>query len=100
MLNIEPRLRIRGHGRRLRVRERGDWCVDHSASLRESCRASVAIDKTVAQAIGRARAAGMSWQTIGRTIGATEDAESKHQLIDALAANRRAVLQHLLDDAS
>src|SRR5262245_45833497 len=100
MLSIEPRLRIRGHGRRLRVRQRGNWRTDQSASLSESCRASIAIDKTVAQAIATAHATGMSWQSIGRTLGATDDAENMNQLIDALGANRRAVLQHLLRDAS
>lgn len=99
-MNIEPRLRIHGHGPRLRVRQRGNWSIDQSASLSESCRASVAIDKTLAQGIARARTAGMSWQTIGRTLGAADDAETKNQLVDALAANRRAVLQHLLHELS
>ena len=67
--------------------------------LSESCRASVAIDKTLAQAIAQARADGMSWQTIGRTLGATDHAENLHQLIDALATNRRAVLRQLFHDA-
>ena len=97
-MNIEPRLRIHGHGGRLRIRRRGNWCIDQSAALSESCRASVAIDKNLAQSIGRARATGMSWTTIGRTLGALDDAESKDQLIEALTANRRAVLQHLLHE--
>jgi hypothetical protein len=42
----------------------------------------------------------MSWKTIGRTLGASDDAEDKDQLIDALAANRRTVLQHLLHEMS
>jgi hypothetical protein len=84
MLIIEPRLRIRGHGRRLRVRRRGNWCVDQSATLGESCRASVAIEKNLAQAIGRARVTGLSWGTIGRTLGVAENAENKEQLIDAV----------------
>ena len=54
----------------------------------------------LAQAIARARATGMSWQTIGQTLGATDDAETKNQLIDALAANRRAVMTHLLHELS
>ena len=99
-MNIEPRLRIRGHGRRLRVRRRGNWCNDQSASLSESCRASVAIDKNLAQSIGRARATGMSWTSIGRTLGASDHAENKDQLIDALVASRRAALQHLLHEMS
>jgi len=58
MLTTRPRLRIAGQGAGLRVRQRGDWAADKSASLRESCRASIAIEKTIAEAIGgRARAA-------------------------------------------
>jgi hypothetical protein len=52
----------------------------------------------LAQAIGVARATGMSWKSIGRTLGASDDAESKGQLIDALTDNRRTVLQHLLHE--
>jgi hypothetical protein len=96
MLTVNPRLRIRGHGRRLRVRRRGNWCIDQSATLRESCRASMAIEKTLMQAIGTARATGMSWNHIGRVLGATDAAESRQQLIDALVDNRRTALGHLL----
>jgi hypothetical protein len=100
MVHTRPRLRISGHGRHLRIRQRGNWCIDQSASLSESCRASIAIDKTLAQAIGVARATGMPWKTIGRTLGATDDAQNRQQLIDALTNNRRAVLEHLLRDMS
>src|SRR5215208_3161074 len=96
MLSTTPRLRIRGHGRRLRVRRRGNWCVDQFASLSESCRVSMVIEKTLVQAIGTARATGMSWRHIGRVLGATDAAESKQQLIDALVDNRRTALGHLL----
>jgi hypothetical protein len=96
MLHTGPRLRISGRGSRLRVRQRGNWSTDESASLIESCRASMAIDKALVQAIGRARTSGMSWKSIGRVLGAAEDAENKQQLIDALTGNRRAALQHLL----
>ena len=96
MLSTRPRLRIRGQGRRLRVRRRGNWCIDQPASLSESCRAAMAIEKTLVEAIGRARATGMSWNSIGRVLGATDAAESKQQLIDALVDSRRSGLQHLL----
>jgi hypothetical protein len=68
MLTVSPRLRIRKHGRCLRVRRRG--ASTQSASLRGSCRASMAIEKTLVQAIGTARATGMSWNHIGRVLGA------------------------------
>jgi hypothetical protein len=96
MLSTRPRLRIRGQGRRLRVSRRGNWRIDQSAFLSESCRASMAIEKTLVEAIGRARATGMSWKSIGRVLGAAENAESKQQLIDALAQYRRTALEHLL----
>jgi hypothetical protein len=100
MLHTAPRLRISGQGRRLRVRQRGNWRMDQSAALSESCRASMAIDKAVVDAIGQARASGMSWKSIGRAFGATDDAESKEQLIEALANLRRLALQHLLREMS
>jgi hypothetical protein len=95
MLSTSPRLRIRGHGRHLRIRRRGNWCVDQSASLSESCRAAIAIEKTLVEAIGRARVMGMSWNSIGRVLGATDIAESKQQLVDALVNSRRTVLEQL-----
>jgi hypothetical protein len=42
----------------------------------------------------------MSWRKIGQVVGATSHADSKEQLVDALADNRRAVLQHLLRETS
>ena len=96
MLTAKPRLRIVGHGKGLRVRQRGDWAADTSASLRESCRASIAIEKTLAQAVGRAHASGMSWAEVGRALGIAEQAETKRALIDALDDSRRAVLEHLV----
>jgi len=72
--------------------------VDPSTSLSEACRASVAIEKTLAEAIGRARVSGMSWNEIGEALGATDHADSKEQLVDALADHRRALLQHPFRD--
>jgi hypothetical protein len=96
MLAAKPRLQFVGQGTGLRVRQRGDWTTDISASLRESCRASIAIEKTLAEAIGRARAGGMSWAEVGRVLGVAEQAEAKDALIRALADSRRAVLEHQL----
>ena len=100
MMSSEPRLRIRGHGRRLRVRRRGNWCIDQSASLSESCRASMAIEKSLVEAIGVARATGMSWSEIGRVLGATAAADSKEAVIAALVESRRIRLQHLLRETT
>ena len=83
MLTATPRVRIVGHGNRLRVRTKGDWEGNALVALRESCRASVAVEKAVAEAIDGARTAGNSWQEIGQTLGVAEDADCKQRLIDA-----------------
>jgi hypothetical protein len=44
--------------------------------------------------------AGLSWDEIGRTLGVAEHARDKAGLIDALAASRRAVLDHQLRDVT
>jgi hypothetical protein len=96
MLGTGPRLRISGRGASLQVRQRGDWVADTATSMRESGRASMAIDKTPGEAIVRARARGTAWSEIGRVLGASDQAETKHAVIDAIADNRRAALEHLL----
>ena len=96
MVTATPRVRIVGHGNRLRVRTKGDWEGNALVALRESCRASVAVEKAVAEAIHGARTAGRSWEEIGRTLGVAEHAADKRALIDAFADSRRAVLEYQL----
>jgi hypothetical protein len=96
MLTTQPRVRISGRGNHVRVRLRGDWKADPVSGLRESCRSSVAIEKAVAEAIRISRAAGVSWDEIGRTLGVAEDAADKGSLIDAFADSRRGILDHQL----
>jgi hypothetical protein len=96
MLTATPRVRIAGHGNTLRVRTKGDWEGHPLVALRESCRASVAVEKAVAEAIHRARTDGMSWEEIGQTLGVAEHAEDKKTLIDGLANSRQAILEHQL----
>jgi hypothetical protein len=96
MLTTQPRVRISGHGTRLRVRTKGDWEADPLAALREACRSSVAIDKTLAEAVQHARRGGASWAEIGRTLGVAEAAIDKDALVDALANSRRALLERQL----
>ena len=98
MLSAKPRVRIVGHGNRLRVRTIGDWDDDPSAALREACRASTALDKALAGAITQARSTGMTWTEIGRTLGVAEDVTDKSELLDRWAESRRLVLQHQLRD--
>ena len=73
-----------------------DWERNTLTALRESCRASVAVEKAVAEAIQSARTAGMSWDEIGRTLGVAEHADDKTALIGAFAGSRRAILEHEL----
>lgn len=96
MLTATPRVRIVGHGKRLRVRTKGDWAGNATVALRESCRASVAVEKAVAEAIHGARVAGMSWQEIGQTLGIAERADDQSAFTDALADSRRLILEHQL----
>src|SRR5215211_7183338 len=96
MLTATPRLRIVGHGKRLRVRTKGDWATNAVVALRESCRASVGVEKAVAEAIHGARAGGLSWEEIGRTLGVDGHAHDKQTLMDAFADSRRAILEHHL----
>jgi hypothetical protein len=72
MLTATPRVRIVGHGSRLRVRTKGDWPGNLVAALRDSCRASVAVEKAVAEAINGARVAGLSWPELGESWAWTQ----------------------------
>jgi hypothetical protein len=85
------RLRIVGHGRRLRVRAHGDWGTNPLDGLRECCAATVALDKTLGESIARARSAGFSWADIGRTLGAGENATAWSDVATGLVRNRQAV---------
>jgi hypothetical protein len=96
MFTTQPRVRISGHGNGLRVRTKGDWKTDPIGGLREPCRSSVAIEKAIAEAIQRARVAGVSWTEIGRTLGVAEAADDKDALIRAFAASRQAIFDHQL----
>lgn len=96
MLTATPRVRIVGHGNRLRVRTKGNWEGNALVALRESCRASVAVEKALAEAIQGARTAGSSWEEIGQTLGVAEHADDKERLINAFGDSRRAILEHQL----
>ena|SRR5215207_3412791 len=100
MLTATPRVRIVGHGNRLRVRTKGDWRGNSVVALRESCRAWVAVEKTVAEAIHGARAGGLSWEEIGRTLGVDGYVHDKQTLMDAFEGSRRAILEHQLRSTS
>lgn len=60
-------LRFRGSGEHLRLRVA--TAPDPLANVRECCRASVAVEKAVGEAIGDALAAGHSWAEVGGALG-------------------------------
>lgn len=91
------RIRLSGQGGRLRLRQRGRWGQDASEDLRECCRASMAMDKALGEAIRDAITGGVRWQDLSRTLGVSEASQSKSELIDRLAANRREVWRRYLE---
>ena len=98
MLHTRPRLQVVGRSRRPRVRLRGDWDADPEANLRVACGTSVAMEKALCEAIGRARRAGMTWDAIARTLG-LDAADDRHALADAFGKSRRDILHYQLRDA-
>ena len=91
MLGGTKRLRFAGHGTRLRLRTRGDWDHDPLDGVRECCRASMAVDKALGEAIQRSVAGGASWRDVGNALGVSETANSDREVMDALAASQRLV---------
>jgi hypothetical protein len=84
------RLRLKGHGTRLRLSISGDWGSDPMGGVTDCCRALMALEKALGESIGQARSAGHSWTDVGRALGATETAASFDDVADAFAANKRA----------
>ena len=65
VLTQAPRIRLTGHGDRLRLRQHGAWQEDPLQAVRECCRASMAIEKALGEAVRAAIASGASWQEVG-----------------------------------
>jgi hypothetical protein len=84
------RLRLGGHGRKLRLHISGDWARDPLDGVVECCRALMALDKALGESIRNARSAGHSWAEIGEALGATETAESLDDVVNGHAATKRA----------
>jgi len=97
MLTKIRRVRITGHGSRLRLRRRGRWGQDVLEDLRECSRASMAVDKALGEAIRGSIAAGAEWKDIGRLLGVADAARSKYDVIDALAASKREIWHRYLE---
>lgn len=62
-----PTLRLKGSGAHLRLRV--GKSPDPLANVRECCRASVAVEKAVGEAIRDALAVGHSWAEVGQALG-------------------------------
>jgi hypothetical protein len=60
-------LRVKGSGEHLRLRVAK--ARDPLANVRECCRASVAVEKALGEAIQDALAAGHSWAEVGEAVG-------------------------------
>jgi hypothetical protein len=91
VLTQGPRIRLTGRGDRLRLRQRGEWQQDPLQDVRECCRASMAVEKALGEAVRAALASGASWQEVGHVLGVAEAAQSKHDLIEAFAETKREV---------
>lgn len=90
VLTKAPRLRLSGHGAGLRLRGRGRW-RDPLEEVRECCRASMAVDKALGEAVREAIGTGSSWRDVGRALGVSADADTHADVIHALAESKRAV---------
>ncbi len=51
----------------------------------------MAVDKALGEAVRGAIAAGASWRDVGRVLQVAEDAETKRDVVDALADQKREV---------
>jgi len=80
-----PVLRFKGSGDNLRLRV--TTASDPLANVRQCCRASVAVEKALGEAIRDAVSAGQSWDEIGRALGV--EAQSRSGVRDQYGASRR-----------
>lgn len=80
-----PTLRFRGTGEHLRLRVR--TVPDPLVNVRECCRASVAVEKALGEAIRDALAAGHSWAEVGQALGA--EARTSAEVWEEYDASRR-----------
>jgi hypothetical protein len=67
-------LRLRGSGEHLRLGV--VKAPDPLANVRECCRASVAVEKALGEAIRDARAAGHGWDEVGQALGVKANSEA------------------------
>jgi hypothetical protein len=81
-------LRLKGSGDHLRLRVAK--APDPLADVHECCRASVAVEKALSEAIGDALAAGHSWAEVGQALGvAAETSVGVREQYDASRGRMR-----------
>ena len=85
METSKPTLRFRGAGQRLRLRVATS--PDPLANIRECCRASVAVDKALGEAVRDALNAGRSWAEVGHALGV--EGSTSAMVTEQYAAARR-----------
>ena len=66
----------------------GDWAHDPLDGGRECCRASIALDKAVGEAIRPSVAGGASCRDIGRALDVSETASSDAEVMGLLPLQR------------
>jgi len=89
----EPRLRLRGHGRRLRLHASRGGDVDPLRLMSECCRTNLALDKALGEAITTARAAGKDWPEIAGALAAAGETVTRDALIEERLHQQRLVWQ-------
>jgi hypothetical protein len=80
-----PTLRFRGSGEHLRLRVA--TAPEPLTNVRECCRASVAVEKALGEAIRNALAAGSGWAEVGQALGT--EATTSAGVKDEYDASRR-----------
>jgi hypothetical protein len=82
----------------LRLHTNGVGDADALTLIRECCRANIAVEKALGEAISSARAAGHGWRDIGEALGATDDATDRAAVIRARLGQQRYVWQRFWPD--
>lgn len=95
-----PRLRLRGDGQRLRLHISTRHGGDPLDLVRECCRASLAIEKAMGEAIASAQSSGRGWREIAAALGASGDTTTKRDVIDARLMQQRSLWQRFWPDGS
>jgi hypothetical protein len=86
-------LRLKGSGEHLRLRVAK--APDPLANVRECCRASVAVEKAMGEAIRDALAAGRSWAEVGQALGV--EANTSVALAEQYDSSRRWMRKRFWD---